>query len=183
MNTKSTIEDIRRRFDGDVERFSNLQTGQSATIDAPLVLELVTEAAAATTPHARAVLDVGCGAGNYTLKLLQRLPDLDVTLLDLSRPMLDRAVQRVSAATRGKVVALQGDVREADLPEGGFDVILAAAEVTSSSTSGASIVADWPVSMLEKRSTSLSNRRRISSGVDFIPATIPRSALASRAAV
>jgi len=88
---------------------------------------LVTEAAAATTPHARAVLDVGCGAGNYTLKLLQRLPDLDVTLLDLSRPMLDRAVRRVSEATRGNVTAVQGDVREAELPTGKYDVILAAA--------------------------------------------------------
>src|SRR5436189_221746 len=34
--------------------------------------------------------------------------------------------------------------------------------------SGASIVADWPVSRLENRSTSLSKRARISSGVDFI---------------
>src|SRR5918998_4902618 len=113
MDAKSSVNDIRRRFDGDVERFSNLQTGQSATIDAPLMLDLVTEAAAATTPHARAVLDVGCGAGNYTLKLLQRLPDLDVTLLDLSRPMLDRAAQRVSEATKGRVTPIQDDVREA----------------------------------------------------------------------
>src|SRR5262249_6939545 len=36
---KSTVEQIRVRFDNDVERFSNLDTGQSATIDAPLVLE------------------------------------------------------------------------------------------------------------------------------------------------
>ena len=43
---------------------------------------LVAEAAAATTPHARHVLDVGCGAGNYTLKLLERLPNLDATLID-----------------------------------------------------------------------------------------------------
>jgi tRNA (cmo5U34)-methyltransferase len=34
---------------------------------------LVAEAAAATTPHARHALDVGCGAGNYTLKRLERL--------------------------------------------------------------------------------------------------------------
>src|SRR5215213_9726154 len=127
VTTKSTPEQIRQRFDNDVERFANLETGQSATVDAPLVLDLVTEAAAATTPHARAVLDVGCGAGNYTLKLLERLADLDVTLLDLSRPMLDRAVQRVSEATRGKVTAVQGDVREAELPAGTYDLILAAA--------------------------------------------------------
>src|SRR5918998_2539333 len=108
MSTKSSVEDIRRRFDGDVERFSTLQTGQSATIDAPLMLDLVAEAAAATTPHGRSVLDVGCGAGNYTLKLLERLADLDVTLLDLSRPMLDRAGGRVTAPTRGKVTGVPG---------------------------------------------------------------------------
>ena len=48
---KSTVEEIRARFDKDVERFSNLDTGQSATIDAPLALELIAEAAAATTPR------------------------------------------------------------------------------------------------------------------------------------
>jgi tRNA (cmo5U34)-methyltransferase len=124
---KSSVDDIRRRFDADVERFSNLDTGQSATVDAPLAMTLVALAAAATTPHARHVLDVGCGAGNYALKLLEALPGLDVTLVDLSRPMLDRAVERVGRATTGTVTAVQGDVREVDLGEGRFDVVLAAA--------------------------------------------------------
>jgi len=124
---KSTVQQIRERFDNDVERFSNLDTGQSATIDAPLSLELVTRAAAAIKPDATQVLDVGCGAGNYTLKLLQLLPHLDATLVDLSRPMLDRAVERVGAATSGQVRAIQGDVRELELGESQFDFILAAA--------------------------------------------------------
>jgi tRNA (cmo5U34)-methyltransferase len=124
---KSTPEEIRARFDRDVERFANLETGQSATIDAPLVLELIAQAAAAVNPGARALLDVGCGAGNYALKLLQALPDLDVTLLDLSRPMLERARQRVGAATRGAVTLIQGDVRDIDLGRERFDVITAAA--------------------------------------------------------
>lgn len=124
---KSSPDQIRARFDADVERFSNLETGQSATIDAPLVLELVTQAAQAVTPQARASLDVGCGAGNYTLKLLQRLPGLDVTLLDLSQPMLDRAVQRVSPATTGQVRAVQSDIRAFDAGEAQYDVIMAAA--------------------------------------------------------
>src|SRR5437660_11740713 len=109
---KSTVDEIRRRFDNDVERFANLETGQSATIDAPLVLELITQVAAAVTPRARHVLDVGCGAGNYLLKLLQRVPGLDATLVDLSRPMLERAQERVSAATSGQVTTIQGDVRQ-----------------------------------------------------------------------
>src|SRR5580698_1020517 len=98
---KSTVDEIRERFDKDVERFSVLQTGQSATMDAPLGLELICSAAAAITSGAKRLLDIGCGAGNYSLKMLEKLPNMDVTLVDLSRPMLDRAVQRVSAATRG----------------------------------------------------------------------------------
>src|SRR5436309_15453150 len=124
---KSSVDDIRRRFDADVERFANLDTGQSATVDAPLAMALIAQAAAATTPHARHVLDVGCGAGNYTLKLLESLPGLDVTLIDLSRPMLDRAGERVRRATAGRITAVQGDVREVALGDGRFDIVLAAA--------------------------------------------------------
>ena len=124
---KSTVEQIRQRFDNDVERFSNLQTGQSATIDAPLSLELITRAAATTNPQASRVLDVGCGAGNYTLKLLQSLPNLNATLIDLSRPMLNRAVERVGQATSGNITTIQGDIREVTIGESQFDIILAAA--------------------------------------------------------
>ena len=51
----------------------------------------VTDAAARCSPHARSVLDIGCGAGNYTLRLLEKTGPLDVTLVDLSLPMLERA--------------------------------------------------------------------------------------------
>lgn len=124
---KSTVDEIRQRFDADVERFSNLHTGQSATIDAPLAMAMIAQAASATTPTAKHVLDVGCGAGNYTLKLLERLPNLDVTLIDLSRPMLDRALERVRNVTTGNVTAIQGDIREITLAPNSFDIVLAAA--------------------------------------------------------
>lgn len=126
MTTKSTVEEIRQRFDHDVERFSNLETGQTATMDAPLVLDLIAQTATATNPNAKSLLDIGCGAGNYALKLLQTLPGMDVTLNDLSRPMLDRAQARVSAETNGLVRTLQGDIREIELGEAQFDIILAA---------------------------------------------------------
>ena len=127
MPEKSTVDEIRQRFDADVERFSDLSVGQAAMLDGALALDLVAEAAALATPGASAVLDVGCGAGNYTLKLLQRLPGLDCTLLDLSRPMLDRAAARVADAGGANVTTVQADVREAGFPDGSFDVILAAA--------------------------------------------------------
>jgi tRNA (cmo5U34)-methyltransferase len=122
---KSTVDEIRQRFDSEVDRFSNLETGQVATVDAPLAMSLVAQAAEATTPQARHVLDVGCGAGNYTLKLLERLPNLDVTLIDLSKPMLERARQRIGKATTGTVATIQNDIRKMSLTAGQFDVILA----------------------------------------------------------
>ncbi len=124
---KSSVDEIRQRFDAEVERFSNLETGQAATIDAPLALELVSQAAAAVTPGAKRSLDIGCGAGNYTLKLLGRLPLTEITLLDLSAPMLERARSRISAETKATIHALQSDIREADLGSERFDVIVAAA--------------------------------------------------------
>ncbi|NTU64869.1 MAG: class I SAM-dependent methyltransferase [Chloroflexi bacterium] len=124
---KSAVDQIRQRFDKDVERFSNLDTGQSATIDAPLVLDLITTVAAATNPDATHVLDIGCGAGNYTLKLLERLPNIDVTLIDLSKPMLDRALQRIGAMSDGNITTLQGDIRAIPLLDGHYDIIMAAA--------------------------------------------------------
>jgi len=126
-SNKSSIEEIRTRFDNDVERFSKLETGQQATVDAAIVLDQISKSAAAVTPHARNVLDIGCGAGNYTLKLLEELPNLNCTLNDLSEPMLKRAVARVSANTSGTVRSIQSDIREVEFKDGEFDIILAAA--------------------------------------------------------
>ncbi len=124
---KSSVEEIRRRFDKDVERFSNLETGQSTIVDSALMMELCIQATAAINPQALDLLDVGCGAGNYTLKLLQVIPDVNVTLVDLSRPMLDRAVERISVVSKGGVRPLQGDIRELEFKAYEFDIILAAA--------------------------------------------------------
>lgn len=127
MLQKSTIQEIQKRFDSDVERFSNLNTGQVSTIDADVSLELITEAAKAVCPHASKLLDIGCGAGNYTLKMLQKLPQLNCTLVDLSEPMLTRAKQRVLVETEGEIETHQGDIRAIDFGDQKFDIILAGA--------------------------------------------------------
>ena len=127
FSNKSTVEEIRARFDNDVDRFSNLNEAQAVAVDAPLMLELLAEAAARVNPNAESVLDIGCGAGNFALKILQRVPGFSVTLVDLSRPMLDRAVERIGPETKGKVVAIQEDIREVALKRETFDVALGAA--------------------------------------------------------
>ncbi|WP_417886070.1 class I SAM-dependent methyltransferase [Zunongwangia sp.] len=124
---KSTVKEIKERFDNDVERFSNLETGQVATIDAKISLELLTEASKRIKPNSQNLLDIGCGAGNYTLKMLSKIADLNCTLVDLSKPMLNKAKERVSAKTNNEVTIIQGDIREVNLKENNFDIILAGA--------------------------------------------------------
>lgn len=124
---KSSIEEIEYRFNNDVERFSNLETGQTATIDAPLVMELITQAAVRSSRNIHRILDIGCGAGNNTLKLLQLVSTpVSCDLVDLSLPMLQRAKERI-IRTNHSVNIYHGDFRTVELPANTYDVIIGAA--------------------------------------------------------
>ncbi len=127
MEKKSSVEEIRKRFDNDVERFSDIETGQVSTVDAVLSLQLITETAKILCPYATELLDIGCGAGNYTLQMLSKIPNLNCTLIDLSQPMLQRAKERISPITSGNVEIIQSDIREVKLEENHYDIILASA--------------------------------------------------------
>ncbi|SFS80289.1 class I SAM-dependent methyltransferase [Sphingobacterium wenxiniae] len=124
---KSTLKEIEERFDKDVDRFSNLNTGQQTTLDAAWNMELMTEGIARHYSSPIAVLDIGCGAGNYPVKLAQKMSDIAVTLVDLSQPMLDKALERLGAVTKGNVRAVKGDFRTVALDNEKFDVIIATA--------------------------------------------------------
>lgn len=130
---KLTVEQIRQRFDNEVERFSNLETGQTAVMDAPLMLDLVAQTAGvlhgqqAESAPPTEILDIGCGAGNYALKLLQVLPGSNVTLNDLSEVMLQKAQERVQPQTAGSLTLIQGDIRQVEYGEDRFDVVTAGA--------------------------------------------------------
>lgn len=127
LENKSSVRNIKERFDKDVERFSELDTGQQTMIDASLIMDLITRAAARHNPAAKHMLDIGCGAGNNTLKLLQLLNPLDCDLADLSKPMLERASERIREVNDGRINTFQGDFRELELPDEQYDIIIAAA--------------------------------------------------------
>lgn len=127
FKNKSTVNEIRERFNKNVERFSNLETGQRAVIDAPIALELITEAAISVCPNPSRVLDIGCGAGNNTLKLLEIVNPLDCDLIDLSLPMLKKAKERVERVNKGKVRIFHNDFREQEFENESYEIIFAAA--------------------------------------------------------
>jgi tRNA (cmo5U34)-methyltransferase len=127
LEEKSTTAEIRARFDQDVERFSRLETGQQATIDAPLVLDLVAQTSALHLHPHDTVLDIGCGAGNFILRVLQNVSPLHCHLVDLSQPMLVRAEERLREFGIASVHTYQSDFRTLSFGESSFDCILAGA--------------------------------------------------------
>ena len=124
---KKTTAEIGSYFNGEVERFSDLAKGQASIKDARLMMDLLAETARVLLPDARNILDIGCGAGNQTLNLLQVFPSADCTLLDISPAMLKRAEERVGSIAVGKISCVEGDLRTAPLPVGKFDIVVAAA--------------------------------------------------------
>ncbi|WP_447641820.1 MULTISPECIES: class I SAM-dependent methyltransferase [Chitinophagaceae] len=124
---KSTLKEIEERFDKDVERFSNLETAQATTLDARYNMDLITDSITAIYPDKISILDIGCGAGNYSVCLLEKINAADVTLVDLSQPMLDKAKERVGIFGKGTVNAIKGDFRTMIPMEKKYDVIIATA--------------------------------------------------------
>lgn len=127
--TKESPEQLRERFDNDVDRFSDEEKGQEAIADAALVLNMVERGITAMHPDARDLCDLGCGGGNFSVRISRKLPKIGVTLVDLSRVMLDRAVERLQAQNVDVKSVFQGDIREFDFPDESFDVVVASASL------------------------------------------------------
>ena len=127
LKQKSTLAEIQKRFDTDVERFSDLETVQEAIIDAPLMMELIAKLAHKLCPEAKNLLDIGCGAGNNTIKIVRGVDSLNCDLNDLSMPMLERAKLRLESENTGRVRIFHGDFRKLALKQNHYDIVVAAA--------------------------------------------------------
>lgn len=127
LNKKSSVQDIKERFDNDVERFSNLETGQQAVVDASVMLELISEVAASVKPDVKNMLDIGSGAGNNSISIIRQLPRINCDLIDISLPMLEKAKERLSKEEVGELKTYHGDFRDIELPKDTYDIIVAAA--------------------------------------------------------
>lgn len=86
---RDTKEVSRRAFDAQSPTYDNDMKGEHARRLYPYVLEEV----AAAAP--KRVLDVGCGTGALAQLVLEALPGCELSGIDLSAGMLDRARQRL----------------------------------------------------------------------------------------
>ncbi|HSD09390.1 MAG TPA: methyltransferase domain-containing protein [Candidatus Binatia bacterium] len=70
------------------------------------------------------VLDVGCGCGNTTLELARRVGrEGSVVGIDVSTPMLDRALESARAAEIANVAFWNADAQMHPLPPAAFDLV------------------------------------------------------------
>ncbi|MCQ2975577.1 MAG: class I SAM-dependent methyltransferase [Bacteroidales bacterium] len=122
---KSSVDAIRNNFDQMVERFSNLETGQATAIDSPLCMEIVAKTASLLFPKAQNIMDLGCGGGNYAVKLTEYFPNANYTLVDVSSNMIKEAQKRVSVSTSGKVFTINKDYKTVDFEKQKYDIITA----------------------------------------------------------
>jgi SAM-dependent methyltransferase len=75
----------------------------------------------------QSVLDVGCGVGTTAVEMAKRL-GVNVTAVDVSPLMLDRARERVAAAGAGdRVEVRRGDILDLDFADATFDRVVAEA--------------------------------------------------------
>lgn len=127
---KRPPKQIREDFDRAAHFYEQLALkGESepAIIDSSLTSHLIIEAAAKVCPQAEYLLDVGCGGGLYSLKMLKLIPGINIDLHDFSQPMLDGAYRNVSNAASGRVRAIKCDVRNLDVRDCHYDIVLAGA--------------------------------------------------------
>ncbi len=123
---KSSPEEIRQKFNSLVDRYSDSKTGQNTAVDSVLIADIIARVAASVNPEATEILDIGCGAGNYAIKIASRFQDVNVTLVDLSEKMLEKAAERLIQITNGKIDLVRGDIREIHLMEEHYDIVVAA---------------------------------------------------------
>ena len=69
------------------------------------------------------LLEIGCGAGDFSAYLLEELPPCNFFGIDISGGLLEQARSRI---TSERVIFLQGDVENIDPKYGDFDSVFGA---------------------------------------------------------
>lgn len=114
-------EEIRARFDQEVaKKYSQRNPAWLPEYD--FALGLVPRLIKDLIPSASRILDLGCGTGNLSARILEQLDEVQCTLLDFSPNML-REVPSVLAGYEGRYTVKEGDMFTAEPGRACFDCV------------------------------------------------------------
>ncbi|SDM48558.1 tRNA (cmo5U34)-methyltransferase [Daejeonella rubra] len=68
------------------------------------------------------ILDLGCGTGNLTQRILEHFPDAKIDVLDLSEDILHECMNRFD--NKSNINYLQADFKSMNLPGGTYDLVM-----------------------------------------------------------
>lgn len=112
-----------------VQRYTHLQAWLHDTLIADRalhlhnhILDITGLAEVLAEPQARCLLDVGCGGGQAAIMLQSRYPHLQLSGIDVSDFMIDRA-RRNAANQRYSIQFKVADAQELPYPDASFDVV------------------------------------------------------------
>jgi SAM-dependent methyltransferase len=105
-------------------RAGEVWAAQQARIDALFAPLTATVLDAAPLSRGQSVLDVGCGCGTTVLELARRVgPEGHVLGVDISRPMLEVAAERVAAGHLGHAALTLADAATHRFHAGAYDLV------------------------------------------------------------
>jgi SAM-dependent methyltransferase len=93
----------------------------AASIATPL-WEFALDSLAPLIDSGMRILDVGCGGGQFALRLAERFPELEIVGLDLSPEQIARARARLGALA-GRVSFVDGNAIDLPFTDGEFDLV------------------------------------------------------------
>lgn len=112
------MPDLRKHFDNEAESFDKQVQRNIPSYNQ--MLEALINAIPDTKENPK-ILDLGCGTGNITLKVLERFPKAHVTCLDLSENMMEIAQEKLSEYDNVEYVV--GDFTQIEITEK-YDAII-----------------------------------------------------------
>ena len=117
------FSDIARRYDF-LNHFLSLGLDYNWRKNAvKIVKKHLSDHRQATIDYRLSVLDIACGTGDLSFEILKQIPNVQITGIDLAKPMLD-IFQKKADERKASILIEEGDVENLRFEDNSFDAVM-----------------------------------------------------------